>query len=173
MVHIEFIISLKGVVLEQAENETLEDLGPLMEPDPIPFSFSTPGWYVLGSLLLILVFYVAFKRIKKYNHNAYRRKALGQVNQLLNSRADLKDDERLSGLLAQLKIVAVQSYGRVQVASMNGDDWWLFLESTGNNTPFSQYKKVISDSVYKQITPDSSSMTKISELTKRWIKTHA
>lgn len=171
--HIEIISSLKGVILQQAENQIPEDLGPLMEPDPIPFTFSTPGWYFIGSVLLLLVLYAAFKKIKKYNRNAYRRKALDQVNQLLNSQSKLQDDERLFGLLSQLKIVALHSYGRVEVASKNGDDWWSFLESTGKNTPFSEYKKAISDSVYKQITPDSSTLIKISDLTKRWIKTHA
>ena len=171
--HIEILSILHGVILQDTENQIPEDLGPLMEPDPIPFTFSTPGWYFIGIVLFLLVSYATFKRIKKYNHNAYRRKALDQVNQILNSRGNLQDDERLFGLLAQLKIVAVHSYGRFEVASKYGDEWWSFLESTGKNTPFSDYKKVISDSIYKQISPDSSTLLKISDLTKRWIKTHA
>ena len=149
------------------------ELGPLMEPDPVPFSFSTPGWYFLGGLFLVFVLYYSYISYKKYRRNAYRRKALSQLSELENSNKDSQGSAELNSYLVQLKVVALQSYGRDVVASKAGKEWLSFLDSTGKNTPFTKYDAVISDSIYKEMTPDKESLLEISELTKRWIKTHA
>lgn len=173
LLHNENLSRMKHVVLEQVGDETPSDLGPLMEPDPVPFTFSTPGWYFLGGLLIVALLYASIKVIQKHKQKAYRRKALDRVNELSHSKGQLKDEQYLIALLALLKTVAIQSYGRVEVASKTGKDWWAFLESTGKNTPFSNYETILADAAFKQITPDDATIIQISNLTKRWIKTHA
>jgi hypothetical protein len=173
LLHSEFVSGMKHVALLQSGDEMPNELGPLMEPDPVPFSFSTPGWYFLGGLLILTLLYASVKVIKKYRQNAYRRKALARINELSNSKGKLEDDQYLIALLALLKNVAIQSYGRVKVASKTGKDWCAFLESTGKNTPFSNYETILADAAFKQITPDDATIIQISDLTKRWIKTHA
>ena len=168
------MLSLKtGRNIQATEAQQPAELGPLMEPDPVGFSFSTPGWYFLGGLLIVFLIYFSYLAYKKYKRNAYRRKALSRFTELANTKEQLTETDQLTALMTLLKIVALQRYGREKVAAKSGEDWLSFLDSTGENTPFSSYASVISDAVYKELTPDREAVRSISELTKRWIKTHA
>ena len=60
------------------------DPGPLIEPDPIRFSFDTPGWYLLGGIIFILSCLLLIRVIKNYRKNAYRRDAIEKLGQILN-----------------------------------------------------------------------------------------
>ena len=168
-----FFWSAMAGFTQYSEEIIPDDLGPLLEPDPIPFSFSTPGWYALAVVLIISGALFLVKWVKNYNLNAYRRKAIAKVNQLKTIDEKPKNEETLRQLLTILKIVAVQAYGRAQVASLSGENWLNFLEAKGHDTPFTQYKQAIALSIYQQKKTDQKTVDEISDLTKKWIKTHA
>ena len=51
------------IVIQESEKiGAIEDLGPLLEPDPIGYSFNTPGWYLIGSLLLMGILYASYRK---------------------------------------------------------------------------------------------------------------
>ena len=149
------------------------DIGILYVPEPIRFSFETPGWYLLGSLLFLFIIFFLFKRLKHYRGNAYRREALKKIALIEDHQNKQQDILYINSILIVLKAVAIRSYGRQQVAPLYGDDWLLFLESKGENTPFTQYKNSIINALYKTVLIDIQESTKIVELSKKWIKTHA
>ena len=161
-------------LIQESENiPEAEHLGPVMEPDSVAFSFDTPGWYLLGILLILGLFYVLFKWIKKYRANAYRREALKKVLEL-----NAKDGERdftfqLSALMIILKNVALKAYGRNSVATLHGNAWLSFLESKSKNIQFVQFQPMISKTIYENQTPDEKELGELKNLSIKWIKTHA
>ena len=149
------------------------DIGKLYVPEPVHFSFATPGWYLLGGLILLLIAFLFFRWLKHYRENAYRREALKNlaiIEDKLNKQLDVL---YLNDVLVLLKVVAIKAFGRQQVAQLYGNDWLVFLESKGENTPFTQYEHSVFNSLYETVGVDINELKKILELSKTWIKTHA
>ena len=162
-----------SLIQEQTSVVTNQDLGPILEPAPVKFSFDTPGWYVIGVLILLTCGYLTLRLIKRYRQNTYRREALKELNQINPSNSNDQLDLHLSELLVILKMVALKAYGRKNVATLYGKSWLLFLESKAKNTPFSNYEAIISGTIYKNERPDIKQLTELKNLSKKWIQTHA
>ena len=150
-----------------------QELGPILEPDPIEFSFDTWGWYFVGILLILVCFFFALRQIKHYKKNAYRREALKELNQVNPSKSNNELGQQLTELLIILKVTAFKAYGRKNVATLYGKPWLLFLESKAKNTPFSKFEPIISRAIYKNETPDNKELNELKNLSKKWILTHA
>lgn len=141
------------------------DPGSLYVPEAVGFSFESPGWYLLGGLLFLLIVILFFRGLKHYRKNAYRREALRTIVKL--EKASLNDT------LSLLKLVAMKSFGRRQVAQLYGMEWLEFLESRGKHTPFTQYGPHMESSLYFKGELDIKETEELIELSKKWIKTHA
>ncbi len=105
-------------------------LGQLIEPDPVPYSFNTPGWHAVLILLLIVILLIAFIQYRKYRNNAYRREALRKLERIENSGKSL-----VFSINLLLKTVAIQVFGRRTVADLHGLSWFSFLSSTLKKAP--------------------------------------
>lgn len=162
------LIPKLGLIAQSADSL---DLGPLMEPDPIKFSFDAPGWYIVAGILLTGMVLLFLKWIRNYFKNAYRRDAIKNLIALKDQ--DLNGKIYLSDLLTLLKIVAIKTYGRNKVAHLHGDEWISFLETHGKNTAFTQYQDVIANAIYSDTSIDQNVLSNISKLSIKWIKTHA
>ena len=149
------------------------DLGPLYEPDAVRFSFETPGWYVLSIFLLLVAAFLFFKWLKRYRKNGYRREALKTIARIEQNSQNQNEANQLNDIWVLLKLVAMETFGRQQVAQLYGDDWLEFLESKGKNTPFTHYKQHIINSLYDTIAVDLKETKALIELSKQWISTHA
>ena len=158
---------------QDTTNTILSDLEPLLEPDPLPFSFQTPGWYFLAGALFLFVFFIFIKWVRNYVKNAYRREALKNLSVIEAEFKKQKDILCLNDVLILLKLVAIKSYGRQTVAELYGDKWLLFLEEKGNGTPFRKYANTISAMAFNSGEIDKDELVNIIGLTKKWIKTHA
>lgn len=141
------------------------DPGSLFVPEAVHFSFNSPGWYLVGGILLLFAVLLFFRWLKLYRKNAYRREALKTM--LNYERTSLND------ILILLKQVAMKTYGRQQVAQLYGSQWLEFLESKGKNTPFTQYANCIESSLYESAGKKMKETKELIELSKTWIKTHA
>ena len=162
-----------SLIQEPASVVPDQDLGPILEPDPVKFSFETPGWYVVGILILLTCFYLTFRLIKQYKQNAYRRQALKELTQINPSSSNNQLNLQLSELFVILKMVALKAYGRKNVATLYGKPWLIFLESKAKNTPFSKYEAIISSTIYENAKPDIKELNELKSLSKKWIQTHA
>ena len=149
------------------------DLGPLYEPDAVRFSFETPGWYLVGGLLLLFAFLFFLKRLKRYQKNKYRREALKTIASIEQNLRNLNESNQFNDILILLKLVAIKAFGRQEVAQLYGNEWLEFLESKGIRTPFTQYKQIILNTLYKPTLVDLKETKVLIELSKRWIRTHA
>ncbi len=149
------------------------DLGPLYEPDAVRFSFETPGWYLLGGVLLLFAVLIIFKWLKRYRKNSYRREALKTIASIEQNSLNQNEANQLNDTLILLKLVAMETFGRQMVAQLHGDDWLEFLESKGKNTPFTDYKQQIATTLYDAIEVELKETKELIELSKQWISTHA
>lgn len=159
VLYISLLLALPAFTQEQVANP---ELGNIFEPEPVTFSFSTPGWYVVGIVLLVVVIIFVARWAIRYKKNAYRREALKQIE---------SDSINIIDVFILLKIVATKTFGRKQVAQLHGKEWLIFLESKAKNTAFTNYENDIINTLYKGSNSDNEKA--IVELSKKWIKTHA
>lgn len=111
-----------------------DDIGTLIEPPPVEFTFGAPGWYVLGSLLLFSLFAITVLFVRHYRRNQYRRDALSWLagrEQHLQKTPDVL----LYDATTLLKRIVMLRYGR-EFASIRGRDWIALLNSSCRSTLF-------------------------------------
>ncbi|MGY0393383.1 DUF4381 domain-containing protein [Bizionia sp. KMM 8389] len=149
------------------------ELGNIMEPDPIPFTFNTIGWKVLLGVSILILLYGLYRMYLKYKHNKYRRDAIAELESL-NSNSQLPELAFISQTVFVLKRTALQSYNREKVASLQGDTWLAFLDSGLSGINFSKYKQDIFNAVYRE-TFDNPNFNKdeFFKMSLKWIKNHA
>jgi hypothetical protein len=74
-----------------------------------------------------------------------------------------------------LKQTALQTYDRKQVASLEGENWLVFLDSKLNQSVFIKHKDIIASAIYKNEV-DYSATFEIKDFAHssiKWIKHHA
>ena len=170
------LISLTSYLIQMAETNQApgqSDPGPLIEPDPISFSFDTPGWYFLGGIVFILSCLLLLRVIKNYRKNAYRRDAIEKLGQIENESQKGVNYITLNHIFTLLKIVAFETYGRHEVAAMHGSEWLTFLESKAANVSFNKYEEDIYRAVYKEEKVPETVVIELISQSKKWIQTHA
>jgi hypothetical protein len=107
------------------------EVGKLIEPAPVAFSFSAPGWYVVGGLFLLSVFLVMYLIVRRYISNQYRRKALIFL-------ADIEHEHCSAGEMVYetnmlIKRIAMSRYGRQRVSALRADEWILLSTALTEN----------------------------------------
>lgn len=149
-------------------------LNPIITPNPIPFTMDTIGWKVLLILLFLILLFIAYRFYKNYKHNAYRRDAIYQIQNLV-----VNNKNEVTNIIAQvmflLKQTALQTYDRKQVAALEGENWLVFLDSKLNQSVFAKHKDVIASAIYKNEIAHSNTfdIKSFTENSIKWIKHHA
>ena len=82
----------------------------------------TIGWYVVFGLLFLLAAWAVWRIFASWRHNRYRREALRELEH-----ADI------SAIPVLLKRTALAAWPREQVASLSGEPWLRFLETSGGD----------------------------------------
>ncbi|MDW7693554.1 DUF4381 domain-containing protein [Flammeovirgaceae bacterium SG7u.111] len=102
--------------------ETNQDIGQLIEPQTVAFTFDALGWYILMAVGFLIFGIMMAVRWASYKKNKYRREAIAQID-------DCAKDEKLSinQVNKILKQVAVHTFGREKVAALYGREWVAFL----------------------------------------------
>lgn len=157
-----------GALLQESD---LTAIGPILEPNPVIFTFETIGWAILAVMLFLILVVLLFKQYRKYFKNKYRRDALQKLHSLVSNKE--QNFVQINKILVLLKQVAIITFGREKVAVIYGDEWYSFLESTCENTKFTNYSTVFSNAVYESENATSNDFETIVQLTKNWIKKHA
>ena len=148
-------------------SQTQHQLNALYEPPPVPFTFETVGWEVLGVVLILLLLILAWLWVRSYRQNAYRRAALRQL--------DLYQERswKVQDVLLLLKKSAIHAYGRGLTGNLYGHDWLEFLDRSGKNVNLLQLEPEITAAVYqnKSLSPQAGHDLLVNA--RNWIKTHA
>jgi hypothetical protein len=65
-----------------ADPTSLENLFDVVVPPPVPWWPPAPGWFVVGGVVLGLVFWTVWRVWRRWRAAAYRRAALAEWRQL-------------------------------------------------------------------------------------------
>lgn len=153
--------------------DSLPKLGPVYEPDPLDFQFETPGWYIVGGLLLIGIFILTFVFIRNYRKKAYRRDAAKYLRKLDRDKPDIST---LQEVLAVLKKVALQTFGREKVAGLYGKNWLEFLQQTSKSNHWNnEFEILIREGVYasRTLNLEKKNINEFINWSEDWILHHA
>lgn len=148
------------------------DIGTLMEPEPIPFSFEAPGWTALLVLLILVLLIIAVREYNNYLRNAYRRMAIKQINAAKGQR--MPSDQIIYKVTEILKRVALTSFGREEQGSLYGKEWVEFLKSHGKIGLSELFREVVGTTLYQGRTMQLSENERSDFINEsiNWIKKH-
>ena len=148
------------------------ELGPLMEPAPVEFTFETPGWYVVFTVLVLLTGFAFWKWLQFYRKNAYRRAALKNLETIKIQYAKTNDSQCVNDVAVLLKLVAIHAYGREKVAPLYEESWLTFLESKSKNANFKKYQDTFNEVIYLNKEAPAQAVNELILETKKWISAH-
>lgn len=153
------------------ETATYNSLGQLIEPDTIQYSFTSPGWYAIYSLLVLCILVIAAVKYRNYLKNAYRREAVEEVKNI----AQHKKETAVLEINLLLKRMAIQLFGRKKVAALHGNEWFNFLTQTSaktsniSSTNIDEFTMALYDNSYQL---NEVQLKQFSELAISWIRNH-
>ncbi|MEH6586379.1 MAG: DUF4381 domain-containing protein [Halioglobus sp.] len=111
--------------------DPLAQLNPLREPAAIGWWPLAPGWWLLIALLSIVAGVLAWRLIARYRRNAYRRQAITELQAIRKHwESDGNNSLCLTQTNALLKAVALRAFPRRDIASVSGEQWRDFLNSS-------------------------------------------
>lgn len=111
-------------------SQLMQKMHAVVEPQVIPFTPQTPGWWVVAGLVLALVLISSWRTVQSRRRNRYRREAL-VVLQAIEANPDATGAQ----IALLLKRTALAAYPRKQVASLHGAEWASFLCLSSNRDP--------------------------------------
>ena len=151
---------------EDFGNPWMSNLEEIELPEPVPFSFETPGWTLLLAVALGLLVWLVWRAWRRWRANAYRRRALEELTVI-------ESPARLSELLKRVALVA---YPRTNVAGLYGEAWLGFLDRTLRTTDFTRGAgRPLADLAYDPAAAGRLSeqeRSDLSGLARRWILRH-
>ena len=155
------------------QNENIQ-LKPIMEADPVVFTFDTIGWKVLFFLLFVTILFLIYKYYLHYKNNQYRRDAIQNINELHNKQ-DISVSALITRIMFEIKQTALHAYDRKTVASLEGADWLQFLDKKVKGSNFIKDQEIIIDAVYKDkyVQTDHFNRDDFVNKSLKWIKEHA
>ncbi len=150
--------------------DPLASLHPLRTPALIGWWPPAAGWWLLLLFVLVGVAALAYMIRRRYKRNAYRRRALLQL-QSLHTAYLAEPDTRVyvSQINALLKSVALLAYPRTSVAAQHGGHWREFLNR--GLPPDAQLPPAFDDAAYQRACPDID-MGQVHRAAQQWIKHH-
>ena len=150
------------------EEASLDNLNDIIVPDAVGFFPMAPGWIIVGFLLLTILFHFGFKQYLYYKRSLYKREALHELQSLTTESV-----QGTVSLLDLAKRVGIAAYGRPQVAKLDGDLWWDFMEKNSKAKVHSELREEIKVLLYNKDTQHESSKFKgLKSIVEDWIKTH-
>ena len=103
----------------------LDKLHDFYQPAPPAWTPQTIGWYVIFAITGLAGLWFVFRGVRRWLRDRYRREALHELA--------LLPVEQFSTLL---KRTALTAWPREKVASLSGDAWLEFLNSTAKSDGF-------------------------------------
>ena len=160
--------SNKPELPDEFGNPWMANLEEIELPEPVPFTPETVGWTLLAGVLLLVLLWLVWRLLKRWQADAYRREAAKELQEIENSGPE--------GLPELLKRVALAAYPRTQVAELSRDAWLGFLDGTLGTTDFTQgVGRVLPDLAYDSAAAGRMTSQETRELfglSKRWIRSH-
>lgn len=140
--------------------DLLDRLAEPVDPPAVSMMPQTWGWAVLAGLLGLAMVYMAFRALRRYRANAYRREAVAALQGASN------DPARIAQILRR---AALAAYPRRQVAGLTGPSWLAFLNRTGRGTRF---EGLAAQALLKSPYQATQKVPELENLAEGWIRAH-
>jgi hypothetical protein len=147
---------------------SLDRLHDIAVPPPVPWWPPAPGWYVVAALGLVLLGVAAWAAVARWRRNRYRREALAELDRLPRT------GNIVPAVAELLKRTALAAYPRDRVASLTGEQWLRFLNTTGRTEDFiADPGTVFADAEYRpQPVLTDAKAARLRDIARHWIAHH-
>jgi hypothetical protein len=146
------------------------NLHPLRLPVQIGWWPPAPGWWLLLLAGLVALTALGYLIRRRYKRNAYRRRALLQLQALETQYVAQPDaGHHLSQINALLKSVALLAYPRTSVAAHYGGNWRAFLNRS--LPPDAHFPQAFDDAAYQKNCP-AIDVAQVHKAAQHWIRHH-
>lgn len=150
--------------------EKLNKLKEIELPEAVSYAPETIAWYILYVIVFSLILFIIWKRYKKYKKNLYRKFALKELS-------EIKKTKKYIELQTLVKRIALILNDRKEVASLTGENWWNYLNSTFGENEFNpEMGRILADLSYSE--PDridkysQNEIDSLFNLIENWIRKH-
>ena len=118
--------------LEQILLSEVKDISGLQDISMFPLAV---GWWIIITIILLvgLSFLATFLK-KQYYKKSWKFKVINRLDEISNNLAEDNIKNSLQELSEILKRIAIQTYGRKEVAGLTGTKWlkWLEIRDPGS-----------------------------------------
>jgi hypothetical protein len=110
---------------------SLQNLNDIVVPAPVAWWPPAPGWYVLVAVVTLLLLWLGFRGMRRWQRNRYRREALRALDDIVRA-----GPAAAAALPELLKRVALSAWPRGEIAELVGADWHRFLDRSAGSQRF-------------------------------------
>jgi hypothetical protein len=140
----------------------LDKLHDFQQPAPPSWMPQTAAWYVLFAIIVIALAWIAYRSIRRWQRNRYRRAALLELATTAPA-----------NFSALLKRTALAAWPREQIAALNGGAWLDFLNHASSDAWFTtEPGNRVEDLAVSDAALSSADQQKLREIVARWIRRH-
>ena len=148
-------------------------LAPFVEvamPQDISWLPQTAGWTWLAVAAVALGSHFAWRILRKWHRNRYRKEALQQL-QALDQYID--SSNLVAAINRVLKLAALVAYSRTRVAQLSGANWVEFLNDQCERPPFGpEQSQLLAVSSYRNAAVTPASAQQILAASILWVRVH-
>jgi hypothetical protein len=159
----------------QTDNEgiPLAEFGPVIPPDPIPWSFDTPGWYVAMTLLVLALLIIGLIRWQHYRANKYRRDAVAYIDRLVEDHA-LSNIDIINNCNQLIRRIVLRQKQAAEFSIMSHEQWCQWLNSLCQKSTFQKEDAdLMFQSAYRNaLTIDKQVYEQHLGKVRYWVKNH-
>lgn len=166
------MISYLFLIIPMQKEALADELGPLLEPEPVLFSMDTLGWKVSFILIGLVTIVLSTVQIVQFRRKKYRRIAIANLTEFLQ-KEDIDNASIINYANLTLKKVAIEVYGREDIANLYGNSWISFLDSKSSETNFYTSNDTFLNASHGLELVSDTDCDLIIGQTKKWIMSHA
>jgi Domain of unknown function (DUF4381) len=145
---------------------SLANLRDIMVPPAVPFWPPAPGIWIIGAALLAMLAIAAWRGMKRYRTNAYRRAAAAELDAI----AANPTVDQVSAIIKRAALVA---YPWSEVASLSGAAWAAFVTArSGREGEAPTMRRLLSNACDPHQQPNAADLRSLIDEAKRWVFTH-
>lgn len=155
-------------MIEDFEKILLSDVKDIRGLDDVSMFPLALGWWIIIAIMVLFLAMFIYKRIQNFRYNrTWKYKVIKRLDKISDNLNESNVKASLAEITEILKRASIQSYGRNEVASLNGDDWlgWLEIMGSGNFNK-SKYKELLIDYPYMEEYKIPDKMKEIKSLIK-------
>ena len=139
---------------------SLSNLRDIVLQEPVSWWPLAPGWWVVLGLCAIGLAAWAFRVVRQWRANAYRREAIALIE---NART-------VADVATVMKRTSLSAYRRQDVAKLSGPRWCDWLNQTGQLEMKATVRKTLTEALYSG--NENEGLAELKSFATDWTKRH-